>query len=208
MVDIIQEQYGLPVNSDGALLLDFVTGSDVQTGILPPGALPINTLTKRLAVHSPSSPPGVASFHLIVESREASLDLPTVPTAYVWSSVVSDTYGAYSNGVITFPFSGVFDFFITANPVTSGSTKRLITGTQIFDGSSWSILEYSAQQTAVRQADKHKALFSSSGAFQAGTKLKFDSWGSAATISLLTETPYTGYNIPASRLVITGVQTS
>ena len=51
------------------------------------------------------------------------------------------------------------------------------------------------------------ATFVSTNAFTAGTRIRFVTWASAIGVSIVTESPVTGYTIPAARVLVTGIKT-
>lgn len=148
-------------------------------------------------------------YYLDAQVRDASTALPTTPTPFVWTTEVADSLSDYDNttGVITIPFTGVFNTMINFNAFTSGSVKQLYLAAQILNGSTWEPLEYTTRQSAVRLSDKHQVLFTSQNKWDAGTQIRFVVWSSAATVDIITESVAEGYTVVASRVLITGSKT-
>ena len=141
--------------------------------------------------------------------RTASVDVPTSPTLFVWDTEVADTLGIYNptTGVFTIPFSGDFNFIFMYNTATVGSAKQLYSAAQLWNGNAWVPLEYSTRQVSVAQGIKAQSTFVSTNPFQAGAQLRFVTWASATGVTINTESPATGYTIPAARILLTGVKT-
>lgn len=65
----------------------------------------------------------------------------------------------------------------------------------------------STRQLTVAQGIKALSTFVSTNPFPAGTQLRFVTWASGTGVSIVTESPATGYTIAAARVLITGVKT-
>lgn len=144
-----------------------------------------------------------------LQLRTASTAVPTTPTAFIWPTVVADALGTYNNstGVFTTAFAGMFSLSMMINAVTTGGTNQIYFAPQRWNGSAWEIIDYTTRQSAVRLADKHQIIFVSQNYFPAGTQLRFMIWAAAAGMDVVTETIAVGYDVVASRLLISGIKT-
>lgn len=147
--------------------------------------------------------------YLDAQVRTASVSVPISPTVFVWDTEVTDNLSEYdpATGIITLKFSGTYSFNFLYNAFTSGSSKQLYTAAQVYSGGEWVPLEYSTRQLTVAQGIKALSTFVSTNPFEAGTQIRFVTWASETGVTIVTESPATGYTISAARILITGVKT-
>lgn len=158
---------------------------------------------------SPQIEMSSAGLSIDAQLRTTTTELPTTPTVFIWPTEIVDSLGSYdpTTGILTLGFSGNYNFNFLYNCQTSGSAKQLYSAAQVWNGSTWVISEFSTRQLSIAQGIKNLATFVSSNPFSAGTQLRFVTWASASGVNIVTESPYTGYTIPAARLMVTGVKT-
>lgn len=148
-------------------------------------------------------------YYLDAQSRESTSAIPTTPTTYKWSTLVTGLPSYYdtSTGIITLHFTGMYSFYFSYNVSASSGTRRLLSAVEVFDGTNWIKSQYSARQQPVKSTDTTQVIFVSTNRFVKGQQIRFVTWCDAA-VSVTTEAALgsTGFTIPAARILITGIR--
>lgn len=193
---------GLPVNSLGEVVVASGEGSSSISGSVPPDFTPVDTLGRMIVTP-------FDEYYLDAQSREPVTPIPTVPTIYKWSTLVTGlpSYYDVSTGIISLPFTGMYSFCFSYNVSASSGTRRLLSAVEVFDGTNWIKSQYSARQQPVKSTDTTQVMFESTNRFVKGQQIRFITWCDAA-VSVTTENAInsTGYIIPAARVLITGIR--
>lgn len=157
-------------------------------------------------------PSGVAeSYYLDAQNRGINVTINTTPQNFLWN-VIAQEVGTPSFNTSTsefiFPFTGIYTFTFMYNVDVPSGTHQIISAAQTSaDGITWSPVQYSARWETQRNGDNDQALFVSTNRFTQGTRIRFVTWATGG-MTITTETPPngTGFTIPASRILITGVR--
>ena len=193
---------GLPVNTLGEVVVSAGEGTSSISGSIPPDSTPVDALGRMIVTP-------FDEFYLDIQSRESTTLVPTTPTTYKWSTLVTGLPSSYdtSTGVVSIPFTGMYSLCISYNVSASSGTRRLLSAGEVYDGTSWVKIQYSARQQPVRSVDTSQVMFISTNRFVKGQQIRFVTWCDAA-VSVTTENAVgsTGFTIPASRLLITGIR--
>lgn len=153
------------------------------------------------------------TYALDAQKRSATaLAIPTVTTTpFVWDQIINEngvpSYNV-SNGTFTCPFTGVYTFVFRFNVTVQSGTRQISAGAEVWNGSAWVKSEFSAVFDAVRSGEARQVVFSSPVNFAAGVQIRFPFW-CEGNITIKNDTPVnsTGFTVPASRLMITAVET-
>lgn len=157
-------------------------------------------------------PSGVAeSYYLDAQNRNTGVTINTTPQNFLWPTIASEVGTPSFNSTTSefiFPFTGIYTFTFMYNVKVASGTHQIISAAQVsMDGVTWTPSQYSARWEVQKNGDSDQALFVSTNRFTQGMRIRFVTWATGG-MTITTETPPngTGFSIPASRILITGVR--